>query len=244
MKHYLIGCSGWHYQDWVGPFYPEDLSQREWLPFYARHFPTVEVNSTFYHFPREATLRSWYRRTPEDFVFTLKVYQSITHRRKFKGTEEMVRRFYQVSQALEEKLGGFLFQIPPNVGFGRELLERILGQLDPSQRNTLEFRHRSWFTEEAYGLLQEQGVAACVVSAPGLPEAPVVTAPHAFVRFHGKDVWYAYRYSEGQLRRWAEIIRELSADPVFAYFNNDPQAWAPQNAGELTRLLSSSEGPR
>lgn len=237
MPRFRIGCSGWVYPHWVGPFYPGDLREKDWFAFYARHFDTVEVNSTFYHFPTEATVRGWAAKSPGGFLFTLKAWRGITHLRKFKGTEDLVRRFYALGEGLGEKLGGFLFQLPPSLRFNRDLLLRILDQLDPRHRNTLEFRHPSWFISEVAERLRERGVAMCVVSAPGLPEYVVATAAHAFVRFHGRAEWYASRYSEEELRGWAERLRGLPVDMVFAYFNNDAFAWAPENALRLKELL-------
>ena len=112
-KRYLLGCSGWYYDHWVDRFYPGNLDKAKWLGYYAEHFNTVEVNSTFYHFPTKRMLRGWYRRTPEDFVFTLKANQLITHKKKFQGTRGLVDRFYQIAELLEDKLGCILFQIPP-----------------------------------------------------------------------------------------------------------------------------------
>jgi len=109
----------------------------------------------------------------------------------------------------------------------------------PDLPNTLEFRHESWFQEETEALLRERGVAMCIVSAPNLPEYVVATAAHAFVRFHGKGAWYAYRYSMRELRTWAERIKGLPVKRVFIYFNNDWNAWAPENALQLEELLLS-----
>ena len=234
-----MGCSGWIYPHWAGLFYPEDLPEREWFDFYAKVFNTVEVNATFYRFPTEKMVKAWYRKGPEGFLFTLKAFRGITHLRKFQGTEELVRRFYAMGEMLGEKLGGFLFQLPPNLRYNRDLLLRILDQLNPCFSNTLEFRHESWFQEETEALLRERGVAMCIVSAPNLPEYVVATAPHAFVRFHGKGAWYAYRYSMKELHTWAERIKGLPAERVFIYFNNDWNAWAPQNALQLEELLLS-----
>lgn len=237
MAEYRVGCSGWIYPHWAGLFYPEDLPQREWFDFYAKVFNTVEVNATFYRFPTEKMVRAWYRKGPEGFLFTLKAFRGITHLRKFQGTEELVRRFYAMGEELWEKLGGFLFQLPPSLKYNRDFLLRILDQLDPRFSNTLEFRHASWFTEEVAEILRERGVAMCIVSAPNLPEYVVATASHAFVRFHGKGAWYAYRYSMRELRTWAERIKSLPVERVFIYFNNDWNAWAPENALQLEELL-------
>lgn len=238
MAEYRVGCSGWIYPHWAGLFYPEGLPEREWFQFYARVFDTVEVNATFYRFPSEAMVKAWLGKAPQGFLFTLKAFRGITHLRKFRGTEELVRRFYQRGEILAEKLGGFLFQLPPNLKYNRDLLLRILDQLDPRHRNTLEFRHPSWFTEEVVELLRERGVAMCIVSAPELPELVVTSAKHAFVRFHGKGVWYAHRYSKRELEEWAKRVRELPVEVVFCYFNNDWNAWAVENAQTLKELLS------
>ncbi|MCR4391414.1 MAG: DUF72 domain-containing protein [Candidatus Acetothermia bacterium] len=239
MPRFRIGCSGWVYPHWAGPFYPGDSREKDWFAFYARHFDTVEVNSTFYHFPREATVRGWAEKSPDGFLFTLKAWRGITHLRKFKGTEDLVRRFYAVGAELGDKLGGVLFQLPPTVPYNPGVLARILDQLDPTYRNTLEFRHPSWFNDEVAELLHERGVAMCIVSAPGLPEFVVATASHAFVRFHGREEWYAYRYSEEELRGWAGRLSGLPVDMVFAYFNNDAFAWAPENALRLKELVQA-----
>lgn len=239
LKEYRIGCSGWIYPHWEGLFYPDGLPEREWFDFYAKVFNTVEVNATFYRFPTEKMVQAWYRKGPPGFLFTLKAFRGITHLRKFRGTEELVRRFYALGERLEEKLGGFLFQLPPSLKYDRDLLLRILDQMDPRFPNTLEFRHPSWFQEETEALLRERGVAMCIVSAPGLPEYVVATASHAFVRFHGKGAWYAYRYSLRELRTWAARIQGLPVGRVFIYFNNDWNAWAPENALQLEELLSS-----
>lgn len=237
MAEYRVGCSGWIYRHWEGLFYPEGLPQREWFDFYAQVFDTVEVNATFYRFPTEKMVQAWYRKGPPGFLFTLKAFRGITHLRKFKGTAELVRRFYAMGEALGEKLGGFLFQLPPSLKYDRDFLLRILDQLDPRFPNTLEFRHESWFQGETEELLRERGVAMCIVSAPGLPEYVTATASHAFVRFHGKGAWYAYRYSPTELRLWAERIKALPASRVFVYFNNDWNAWAPENALQLRNFL-------
>lgn len=237
MAEYRVGCSGWIYPHWQGLFYPEDLPEREWFEFYAQVFTTVEVNATFYRFPTEKMVKAWYRKGPPGFLFTLKAFRGITHLRKFQGTEELVRRFYAMGEELGEKLGGFLFQFPPSLRYNRDFLLRVLDQLDPRFPNTLEFRHESWFNEEVAKLLREKGVAMCIVSAPGLPEYVVATASHAFVRFHGKGAWYAYRYSLRELKAWAKRIRELPVSRVFVYFNNDWNAWAPENARQLENLL-------
>jgi uncharacterized protein YecE (DUF72 family) len=197
----------------------------------------VEVNSTFYRFPNKEMLRNWYRKTPEDFVFALKVNQLITHEMKFQGTQGLVDRFYQLAELLKDKLGCILFQIPPHRSKDIVFLKVVIEQLDHEKDNVMEFRHPSWFCEEVYSLLRENQVGLCSVSAPDLPQVVVATSPNAYVRFHGKNYWYHYLYSKEELQKWAEKIRRLKAKNVFCYFNNDYQANAVSNCQQLRENL-------
>ncbi len=240
-KTYFLGCSGYFYRDWKGRFYPEELKPSGWFRYYAERFNTVELNSTFYHFPRRASLRRLYRESPADFRISVKVNRLVTHRKRFRDTEEIVRGFYEVvSDALGEKLGCLLFQLPPSYRYSKESLERILSQLDGSFRNVLEFRHRSWWRGEVYSRLREEGVIFCSVSAPELPEDLVDTAGILYIRFHGREGWYRYSYTEKELGEWADKIRSSPAKLVYAYFNNDYNAHAVENCRTLRELLGAS----
>ncbi|NIR88110.1 DUF72 domain-containing protein [Candidatus Bathyarchaeota archaeon] len=236
-KRYLLGCSGWYYDHWVDRFYPEDIDKAKWLEYYAEHFNSVEVNSTFYHFPTKRMLKAWYRKTQKNFVFTLKANQLITHKKKFQGTQRLVDRFYQLAELLEEKLGCILFQIPPFLSKDIVFLEAVIEQLDSERDNVVEFRHRSWFCDEVYSLLRENRVGFCTVSAPDLPPDLEATSHNAYIRFHGRKNWYRYLYSKEELQEWAERIRSLEVENVFCYFNNDYQANAVKNCQQLKKNL-------
>ena len=237
-KAYFLGCSGYFYWSWKGRFYPESLKPKEWLGYYARFFNTVEINSTFYNFPKKGNLKRFYRETPPGFIFSVKANRSITHMKKFKDTEELLREFYSVvREALREKLGCILFQLPPSLHYSEKTLDRILSQLDGDFKNVLEFRHESWWREEVFSRLRESGVAFCSVSSPKLPERLVETADFLYVRFHGKEGWYRYNYSDEELREWAERLKGVSSGEVYAYFNNDFNAYAPNNCLRLMEFL-------
>jgi len=126
LKEYHLGCSGWYYNHWIKRFYPKKLKKSDWLEYFSQHFNTVEVNSTFYRFPRENMLNSWYKKTPKDFLFTLKVNQIITHRKKFNETQDLLNRFYNLSKNLGNKLGCLLFQIPLYISVNMEFLENVI----------------------------------------------------------------------------------------------------------------------
>lgn len=235
--NYFLGCSGWYYEHWVDRFYPQSLGKSEWLQYYAEHFNTVEVNNTFYQFPAERMLKSWHRRTPKRFIFTLKANRLITHRKKFQDTQGLVDRFYQLSELLGDKLGCILFQIPSFLSKDTAFLGNIIEQLDPARKNVVEFRDPSWFCDEVYSIFEENQLGFCTISAPDLPDDLVVTSNNAYVRFHGRNNWYQDLYSKEELQKWAEKIRGLEVENVFCYFNNDYRANAVRNCRQLKAML-------
>ena len=233
----FIGCSGWSYDEWQGKFYPPDLPKSRRFGFYAETFNTVELNYPFYHFPKPETVRKWYRESPPGFRFTLKVNRSITHIRRFNDVGRLLRDFYRLGELLQEKMGCFLFQLPPSMKYTPESLQRVLDRLSRETHNVVEFRHRSWFCETVYEAFRHAKVTFCIVSAPRLPDEVVRTADDVYVRFHGTRRWYADNYREEELRRWADRLSRLGARTLWAYFNNDVNAYAPHNALTLRGLL-------
>ncbi|WP_457626607.1 DUF72 domain-containing protein [Persephonella sp.] len=233
-----IGCSGYFYWGWKGIFYPEDIPPSKWFEYYASVFDTVEINSTFYRFPKKSSMRRWYRQSPEGFVFSIKVNKEITHIKKMKDIKEKLDDFYSVvSESLQEKLGAFLFQFPPSFKYSKENISRILDSLNLKFLNVLEFRHGSWWNNEVYKTLSENNIVFCSISAPKLPEELVQTSEDMYIRFHGRENWYKYNYSEEELRVWAEKIKSKKINRLFAYFNNDYFGYAPENAGLFRKLL-------
>ncbi len=230
----FIGCSGFHYDDWKGKFYPEDLSKKEWLGYYADYFQTVEINNSFYGLPSTKTLKNWHSQTPRHFKFTMKGSRYITHTKKLVNDEkvhEAVKKFYDRVEVLHGKLGCILWQLPGNLHRNDEKLENFCSILDSDFKNIIEFRHESWFDEEVYQIMKKHETGFCIISAPdNLPETAAVTTKTAYVRFHGKDDWYNYDYSNSELKNWAEKIADLSAERVYCYFNNDVEAKAVKNA--------------
>lgn len=235
----MIGCSGYYYKDWREKFYPKKLPQKEWLPYYARYFNTVEINNTFYKFPEASMFERWKEITPENFRFTLKGSRYITHMKKLKSVEESLDRFYEVSSVLEDKLASILWQLPPNLKRNDERLEKFCKQLSKSVPQIIEFRNMSWFDEEVFDILQKYNVAYCIISAPGeLPESLHITAPWTYIRFHGKEHWYNYKYSNEELQQWADKVSTMEAEQVMIYFNNDYNANAVTNGQELMDMLA------
>lgn len=238
-KEILIGCSGYYYKDWKGKFYPPKLPQKEWLPFYAQHFSTVEINNTFYRFPREPMFERWREITPADFKFTLKGNRYVTHIKKLKNVEEDIMKFYDVATVLEDKVSSILWQFPPYLSRDDELLKKFCSSLSSYIPQVIEFRHTTWFAEEVYDVLQKYEVAYCIISAPGdLPEDIKITSSLAYIRFHGKQDWYNYKYSSEEMAEWANKISAIDAKQILVYFNNDWNVNAVENGLQLMDLLS------
>ena len=221
-----------------GTFYPTQMPIRDWFSHYADHFTTVELNAPFYSWPTVGTVQSWIRQADgREMIYTVKVSELITHIRKFEGTESLVRDFGYIADLLGPRMGCFLFQLPPSYHYSLERLNEILAQLDPARRNVIEFRHSSWWNDEAYAAFEGAGAIFCSCSGPRLPDQLIKTADDIYIRFHGVEKWYRHDYSLEELTVWAERIRNSQARRVWVYFNNDRDGYAIKNATALAAIL-------
>lgn len=247
MEKWLVGTSGWTYRTWVGSFYPETLKASDLLPYYSHRFNTVEVNTTFYRFPPTPLVKGWIRKSPDDFVFSVKASRYFTHLKKLNADDPMFRKrfedFLVRLSIMEKKLGPILFQLPPNLQKDTRLLESFLSFLPKTHKYVMEFRHAEWFHPEVYELLKRHEVALAVVSAPGIPYVPIETAPFAYFRLHGASSWYNYHYSYDELKDVAMKMVEMGNSPniqeVYAYFDNDVEGYAIENARMLVEILQT-----
>ncbi|HET6567886.1 MAG TPA: DUF72 domain-containing protein [Rhodothermales bacterium] len=235
----FIGTSGWHYQHWKGPFYPEGMQPRDFLSFYAEHFRTVEINNSFYKLPSLETMEAWRDTVPEDFVFAVKANRFITHMKKLRDPEQPLRNLYDRIKGLGEKRGPILFQLPPRWHFNPERLAHFLSCLAPDYRYAFEFRDPSWYDPRALELLERHGAAFCIYDLAG-HESPIqVTAPFVYLRLHGPGETYQGLYTEEALQKWAHSIRgwtEQGLD-VYCYFDNDQAGYAALNAGQFQAMV-------
>jgi uncharacterized protein YecE (DUF72 family) len=240
VQRVLIGCSGWNYADWRGPFYPErGCPASRWLEFYARHFPTVEINSTFYRLASRDAVARWLTQTPEDFVFAPKMSRYVTHIKRL-SSMQAVERFYEHIEPLVKspKFGPVLWQLPENFHRDDDRLRDALATLPPG-RHAFEFRHASWFTDTIYAMLREREVALVIGDTPERPfQTHELTTDFTFIRFHHGTRGRGGNYSRSELEEWAARIKKWRREvAVFAYFNNDWKAYAVRNAQTLTSLL-------
>jgi uncharacterized protein YecE (DUF72 family) len=241
-----VGCSGWIYRSWAGEFYPQRCPQRLWLEHYASVFDTVEVNNTFYRLPSRETVEAWVHRTPDDFIFTVKSSRFLTHMKRLADMGQGVQRLWERLEPLVEspKMGPVLWQLPESFHRDDDRLAFALERLPPG-RHAFEFRHESWFVPGVLALLREHGVALCIAHRPERPwQLHELTADFTIVRFHHGARGRRGNYSESELREWAARIAGWQPHAeVFAYFNNDWEAFAPRNALRLRVLLEQRGVP-
>ncbi|WP_207492710.1 DUF72 domain-containing protein [Aridibaculum aurantiacum] len=243
MANWHIGCSGFHYKNWKGPFYPADLPQKRWFEFYSERFKTLELNVTFYKFPQLPMVQAWYEKSPADFNFSVKAPKGITHYKQFINCGQLLSDFYGVIQeGLKEKLGCVLFQMPPRMAYKEEKLDRIIEALDLSQKNVLEFRHETWWNAEVFAKLSMHNITFCGQSHPLLPDDVIQNNQVLYYRFHGVPDLYRSPYSTQSLQAFADTVdADKRIKEAFVYFNNDIEVWAVHNALELGLLAAGTK---
>ncbi len=252
--HPRIGCSGWNYKSWRGKFYPADLRAKDWLRYYTSVFDTVEVNNTFYRLPEAATFACWRRQTPMGFVVTVKASRFLTHIKRLKDPEEPIERLFSRLKALGPRLGPVLYQLPPNFFRNDVNVDRLVTFLRAIPRrvnrravdHVFEFRHPSWYVDDTYTLLDEHHATLCLHDKRGSAVFEPLVGPIVYVRFHGTTGHYAGSYPDARLARWASVLADQwhAGRNVYAYFNNDPDAVATQNAMTLRQQVLDKTGVR
>jgi uncharacterized protein YecE (DUF72 family) len=212
----LAATSGYAFKEWKGTFYPEDIKADAMLGFYAAKFPTVEINNTFYRLPKESVLAEWASQVPDQFTFSIKASQRITHFTRLKPEcADAVGFLLNNTAVLGNKLGPILFQLPPNMKKDIERLRTFLTLLPAERKYTIEFRHETWFEDDVYALLRERDIPMCIVEQPEFASPVVATASWGYVRLHRFD------YNDTMLTEWAARIRTLPWSNAFVYFKHD-----------------------
>lgn len=238
-----IGTSGWSYDHWTDVLYPAGTPVAKRLARYVEAFDTVELNASFYRWPRDATFAGWRQRLPEGFTMSVKAHRGLTHYRRLQNPEPWVERFERCWTALGERREALLVQLHPALERDDARLEHFLTLMPDWIPVAVEFRHDSWHTREVFDILERHHAAYVVMSGPGLPCLPVATSDLVYVRLHGpaQDSMYAGNYPDDQLRWWADHIRGWDHDGrrVLVYFNNDLGGHAVRNAQTLRTLLST-----
>jgi uncharacterized protein YecE (DUF72 family) len=234
-----IGTSGWSYDHWMGLLYPERTPVAKRLALYTAEFNTVELNASFYRWPKDATFAGWRERLPDGF--TMSVNRGLTHFRRLKSPEAWVERFERCWRELGDRREMLLVQTHPQQQRDDARLDAFLALMPDWIPVAVELRHPSWDDDAVYELLQRHRAAYVVMSGAGLPCVLRATANTVYVRMHGPDVesLYAGSYSDADLQWWADRIAEWDGQgrDVLVYFNNDGHGYAVNNARSLRAML-------
>ncbi len=243
-----IGTSGWSYAHWLkGAFYPRGVYGGKCLGFYAERFSSVEINSTYYRLPRAGAAERWRLVTPRTFVYAVKMWQMVTHRKRLAGVAEDLERFFAATGELGEKFGPLLVQLPPSFRAEPSRLEDFAARCQSAWqqrfgrrrlRAAVEFRHRSWNAPPTRGLLGRLGWSLVLADMGDFAVDEPLESGFVYVRRHGPGGGDT-SYGDDRLARLAERIRQWSAAgrDVYVYFNNDAHAHAPRNAARLDELV-------
>ena len=247
MPRTRVGCTGWGYDDWRGPFYPADCPAGEYLERYARVFDLTEVDSSFYRAPPAAMTQRWASATPTGFTFSMKMPQELTHRPKEESVASVVDRFLAGVAPLRRagKLGPLVAQFPPSfrrdTGTGRltELLDAVPADLPLA----VELRHASWFVPETYRTLERRSAALVWAVLPGARAPPLLTADFAYVRFVGDRALTRFdaiqRDGREEMVRMRRLLEEAGRTPreIFVLLNNHYMGFGPGTAALAQEVL-------
>jgi uncharacterized protein YecE (DUF72 family) len=259
----FLGTSSWTADGWVGCFYPPGSRPADFLPEYAKHFNTVEIDSTFYRVPSVSTVKQWKDRTPAGFIFAAKVPRTITHEKVLTDAKDDLKVFLKAVDLLGDKLGPLLFQFPyfnkqtfRGVGFFLERLNPFLAKLPKGYQWAVEVRNKNWLTEKLYAVLRRYGVALALVDHAWMPRprqwfenGDPITADFTFVRWIGDRkgieertrVWNKTIIDRTEdLSEWAEVLRPVGrrVRVLYAYANNHYSGYAPETVELFQRLWS------
>lgn len=238
-----IGTSGWSYDHWADVLYRPGLPSARRLARYTEVFDTVELNASFYRWPKDSTFAGWRERLPDGFTMSVKAHRGLTHYRRLTAPEAWIERFERCWQALGDRHGVLLVQLHPDLERDDDRLEKFLRMMPASIRTAVELRHPSWDVPEVYALLEKYRAIYVVMSGANLACVPRATTDQVYLRLHGPEPasLYTGSYSADALRQWAERITNWTEEgrDVWVYFNNDLGGHAVRNALSLKEFLGN-----
>ena len=252
---YYIGCSGWSYSAWQGPFYPINIENNEWLNYYSRIFDYVEIDSSFYAMPNMFMVKSWSKRTPENFRFTAKFPKVITHDKRLKNVSRELEHFFKSMLPLADKTLALLIQLPPSLKIteGIENLRLIVPELDNRFRYAIEVRDKSWFQDLAYNFFANNNICMVWSQLAELATPPIVTTDFLYMRFIGdrsiseRDFGKIQKDRVSEMKNWAdklqEVIEEEKEDLNLAIVsaNNHYAGFGPMTANIFRKMVGLQE---
>ena len=238
-----VGTSGWSYDHWTDVLYPSGLSVSKRLARYVEEFETVELNASFYRWPKDTTFTGWRQRLPEGFTMAVKAHRGLTHFRRLQSPEQWVERFERCWRALGDRREALLVQVHPDLERDDARLEHFLAVMPDWIPVAMELRHSSWDDPAVYAILERHGAAYVVMSGATVGTIARATADLVYVRMHGpsQDSMYHGSYPDDELKTWADRVQKWEAEGrrVLVYFNNDLDGHAIRNARKLKELLAT-----
>jgi len=220
-----VGTSGYSYKEWKGNFYPEDLPAKEMLSYYSRRLPAVEINNTFYRLPQASMIENWKVQVPEDFRFSIKATQRITHIKRLNNCADETKYLLETAALLEQRLGVVLFQLPPNAK------KAFLGLLPNETRAAFEFRHESWLDDEIREVLHVKDCALVVSDTDEKPLTEIIsTASWGYLRLRRTN------YEEKDLVEWMKRVKNQKWSDAFVFFKHEDEGIGPKLAAEFLKM--------
>ena len=255
---FYIGCSGWGYTAWKGPFYPSDIKNSKWLEFYSKVFDYVEIDSSFYNIPNIFMVKQWLKKTQEDFRFTAKFPKVITHDKRLKNVDNELQLFFKAIEPLCDKTLALLIQLPPSIEImeGLQRLRELVHKLDNRFRYAVEVRHQSWFQDLAYNFFANNNICMVWSQIVGIRTPPIVTSDFLYLRFIGdrslqeKDFGRIQKDRSPEMRKWVNRIKraeksneEENKRLKFAIVaaNNHYAGFGPMSANIFRKMMGLKE---
>ncbi|MEE3064445.1 MAG: DUF72 domain-containing protein [Actinomycetota bacterium] len=240
-----IGTSGWSYDHWADVLYPRGTASARRLARYAEVFDTVELNASFYRWPKDSTFTRWRDQLSPGFTMSVKAHRGLTHYRRLGSPEPWIERFERCWHLLGDHHGVLLVQVHPELqrdSASETRLDSFLDLVPGSIRVAVELRHPSWDDPAVYQLLERHRAAYVVMSGAGLACIPRATTDLVYIRMHGPDPdsLYTGSYPDDELRSWADriVAWDHEGRDVWMYFNNDLGGHAVRNALSVRDLVS------
>lgn len=239
-----IGCSGYYYKHWIGQFYKENTKAYNFFIEYINYFDTVELNTTFYHYPTEKQVASWVNKSPEKFLFSVKMPGLITHKKLLKNCKDNILLFFHLIKPLKikNKLGAILIQTPKTLKYNLDILVEFLEMLPNGYKYSFEFRNREYYNDDVYQIMKNSKMDMAYISGMDYKSCNDIFTDFKYYRMHGIQIRYASNYNDEELLLIAKDIRRVissGVNMIFVYFNNDDNAYAPKNAIRLKEILNN-----
>ena len=250
MPEIRIGTAGWSYKDWVGPFYPKTTKPSDYLAYYTKYFDIVEVNSTFYSPLPFQTLKNWFYNTPDDFRFSIKIWQKISHKRKNVDFPEVISEFFHRLRVLEPKIDYYLLQLPPWLKYSEKQMNFIQNNLDLITNSTekkiaIEFRDNSWFDENIINEIVSNKVILCTAYLQDLKPFYYKNQSSIYIRAIGDRNLTSFNKTQRSMNIMSDHLLQSvkqymnmdNISDIFIIYNNHFTGFSPMDSINLKKKL-------